>query len=444
MPRTRDEGRPAADPDASGSGTFTILWQVGLAALVAIAFTAGFLVLYATLNDLVWDESGALDSGRWMLPVLVLVFSLLVGLCRRYLRAPDVSHGGLVESMKGEGGTTDYRTFPGAFLSALFSLFSGASIGPEGAVAVLVGQISCFLRERLGIGSGSKEIALGFDTAALASAFNGIVGNVLFTGIFATEVQVRGRNALRYLTWNLLAGAIGFLFYLRLGLPSFARSIPFAPFADLEPAYILYAIALGIVGGLLAIGTGISLQAIGTVVERTFGEDAIAKSLAAGGIIAFVGFFIPDLLFSGEAQIHAIIAQPSRVGVAMLLLMAALKILLLALSFRSGYLGGPLFPLLFSATMIGLALSLAFPGVPVAITVLCVEVAAVTLALGAPLTAILLVAVVGSADPAMIVLLVISAVTAMIMAAEAKRMQQARRRHGAGAIAASGDSGRGD
>ncbi len=404
-------------------GTLTMLWQVIFTALIAITFTTAFLILYSLLNNLIWADSDYRGANRWMIPAGVLIFSLLVGLSQKYLRAPNVIHGGFTESMKGEGEKIDYRTFPGALLSALFSLLSGASVGPEGAIAVLIGDISCFLREKLKIGIHSAEAALEFDVAALASAFNGIVGNVLFTGVFATEFQVGGKNALRFLTWNLLAGAIGFLFYVRLGFPSFAQSIPFPPLADLRPAYILYAVVLGLLGGLLAIFTGISMQGAERILERTFRDRVVLRILAAGGITAAIGYFIPNLLFSGEGQIHDIIAQPAQIGVAMLVLMAILKILLLALSFKSGYLGGPLFPILFSSTMLGLALSLVFPGVPIAIFVLCIETAAVALALGAPLTAILLVAVVGTANQNMTVLLVVSAVTAMLLAAEFKRVR---------------------
>jgi H+/Cl- antiporter ClcA len=124
----------------------------------------------------------------------------------------------------------------------------------------------------------------------------------------------------------------------------------------------------------------------------------------------------PNLLFSGESQIHAIVADPVAIGAGMLLAMAVLKILLLALAFRSGYIGGPLFPILFSATMLGLAINLIFPGAPVSICVLCIEASVLSLAMGAPLTAILLVAVVGTADITMVLLLTISSVTAMVLA----------------------------
>jgi len=107
----------------------------------------------------------------------------------------------------------------------------------------------------------------------------------------------------------------------------------------------------------------------------------------------------------------------------MLFLYAILKILLLALSFKSGYIGGPIFPVLFSSTMLGLALSLLFPSVPVTIFVLCIEAGAFALALGAPLTAIILVLVVSNPGSIMITLVAISATTALVLSALMTQMR---------------------
>jgi H+/Cl- antiporter ClcA len=410
-------------PESTGSK----LWHIILIALIAIVFTAAFLTFYGELNRVIWLDNEFVTANRWTIPVGVLLFSLAVGLCQKYLHAPNVIHGSFVESLKGEGEEVDYRTFPGAFLSSIFSLLSGASIGPEGTIAVLVGDIACYTREKLKIAVHSASDSLGFDVAAMASAFNGIVGNVLFTGIFATEFQVGGKkNALRFLTWNLLAGAIGYMFYVALGLPAFAQSISFASIGDLYLVYIFYAFILGVFGALLAVFMGISMKGAGKIMDRVFGEKVVLRTLGAGVVVAVVCYFIPEVMFSGEAQIHTLIDNSVQVGAAMLLLYAVLKILLLAISFKGGYIGGPIFPILFSSTMIGLALSLIFPAVPVSILVLCIEVAAITLALGAPLTSILLVAVVGSADPHLLALLVLSAVTAMILA-QALKQRQAKR-----------------
>jgi H+/Cl- antiporter ClcA len=131
-------------------------------------------------------------------------------------------------------------------------------------------------------------------------------------------------------------------------------------------------------------------------------------------------------MFSGETTIHTIVENPAQFGILMLLLMAVLKIMLLALSFKSGYLGGPIFPTIFICTMIGLALSLVFPAVPVGIFVLCIMAAVVTLSLGAPLTAILLVFVITSANQNMLALLVLSSVIALIFGIIVRQMREKR------------------
>jgi H+/Cl- antiporter ClcA len=385
-------------------------------ALIAIVFTAGFMELYTGLTEAIWYNDFVM-SNRWTIPVGILLFSLMVGLCQKYLHAPTVIQGGFVEAMKEGKLETDYRIFPGAFLSSIFSLLSGACIGPEGTVTILVGQVSGWVRDRFRIAQESGALHLGFDMAALASAFNGIIGNPFFTGVLATEYQIGKKNVSTFLIWNLAAGIVGYLFYLALGLPSFSSMILFPPVTTLEPLMVLYAIILGVVGTLLALFAGFSMKGIGGIMERAFGDRILPRIMTAAVIIAAVGCFLPVLLFSGEMQIHRILEDPAGVGVTMLFLYAILKILLLALSFKSGYIGGPIFPVLFSSTMLGLALALIFPSVPVAIFVLCIEAAAFALALGAPLTAIILVLVVSNPGSIMMVLVATSATTALVLGA---------------------------
>jgi len=386
-------------------------------AVVAIIFAIGFLVLWSYLDRLVWSDR-ILSANPWAMPALVLFFSLIVGLCRRYLHAPSVIHGGFVEAVRGDADLPDYRLFPGAFISSLASLLSGAVIGPEGALGVLVSEISAFVRPRLRV---PASLAAGYDLAALASAFNGLIGSVLFTGVFATELQAgRPRSALQYLVWNLLAGAVGFIIFRLMGLPPFAQSIPFPP-TGLAPIYVLVAVLCGVIATGIAIGSGAWLQVVEKVMDRAFGERVVLRVMAAGVLVAAVGFVFPDLLFSGESQIHGIIADPARYGAALLLLMAVLKLGLFGVSIKAGYIGGPLFPILFSCTLVGLALNLLFPTVPVGVFVLCIEAGAFAVALGAPLTAILTVALVGMADQDTIVLLVVSVATALLLSAEAMK-----------------------
>jgi H+/Cl- antiporter ClcA len=386
-------------------------------ALIAVAFTAAFIQFTTALNTVIWANV-YISANRWAVPMVTIGLSLIVGLAQRFLGAPTVIHGGFTESLKQKGTATDSRTFPGALLSSVCSLLSGASVGPEGPVAILVSDIAAWMRQRLRISSAA---ALGFDVAALAAAFNGIVGNPLFTGVFATEYEVGAPSAALYLIWNLLAGVIGFAFYEALGLTAFAGAVAFAPVTHLEFSYFLWAVVLGVVGAAMALYTGIAMQVFGRLIPRIFGHHVMRRSLAAAVVIALVGLAKPELMFSGESQVHAIVADPSRYGVGMLLLLSLAKPLLLALSFKSGYLGGPIFPVMFACTMLGLALALVFPGLPLSILVLCIEGPAVALALGAPLTAIVLVLIVGSSSPDTMALIVLSTAVGVLVGTAARR-----------------------
>jgi chloride channel protein, CIC family len=415
----------ATQNDSSGQGKprYPKIRFVIILALVAIIFTALWLGVYGWLNNAIWKNS-FVTSNKWTIPVGVLFFSLLVGLAQKYLRAPTVINGGAMEAMKGGGEEkTDYTNFPGALLTSFFSLLSGASVGPEGALGALVQDITAWISDRLKV---AEESRLGLSLAALASAYNGIIGSPLFTGVLATEFQVGGKElGIAFLAWNLLAGVIGYFFFTLLGLPIFAKSIPFPPISTLKPEYALYAILLGLVGALLALLIAVSFQVFGRVMGR-FGDRVVLRTMVAAVVIAIVVYIYPELMFDGYSQIQPIIKNPVSYGVALLLLFALLKILLLGLSFKSGYLGGPTFPTLFSCTMVAMALSLLFPAIPVSILVLCIEAAAVSLLLSAPLAAILLVAIVGTADPYLIALMCLSTVTAMFVGIEVKRLMARR------------------
>jgi chloride channel protein, CIC family len=414
---------PKTGPNNESQGTFSKIWLVILFGFVAIAFTALWLWIYDWLNRIVWSNDFVI-SHTWTIPVGVVFFSLLVGLAQKYLRAPTVIHGGFTESIR-EGGhaKTDSSTFVGALVSSFCSLLSGASVGPEGPLAFLIQDIAAWLGEKMRVGEDSS---FGLSVASLASAFNGIVGSPVFTAVFATEFQVGGKEfSYAFLTWNLLAGAIGYLFFTLLKLPVFAQYIPFTPISTLTFPYVLSAILLGLVGSLLAIFIGGCFQFFGTVMAK-FGDRVVLRTLVAGVVIAVVVSFVPEVMFAGARQIFPMISDPAHFGVWLLLLFALLKILLLALSFKGGYLGGPIFPTLFASTMIALALSLLFPTVPLSILVLCIESAAVGLLLGAPLTAILLVAVVGTYNPYSIALMCLSTAMAMFVGAGFKWLMAQR------------------
>ncbi|MDX1417105.1 MAG: chloride channel protein [Candidatus Promineifilaceae bacterium] len=337
-----------------------------------------------------------------------MFFSLLVGLAQKYLNAPNAIEGDALDPMV-KGDTKVYKTFWGALATSFASLLSGASVGPEGPLGYLAVDIAAWLSVRFKLsGEGLIPAAM----AGISAAYNGLIGNSVFSAVMASETE-GGKGGLPQLAANLAAGSVGFLVFRLLGVPAFAGALSEGEPFDLSVELVIWAIILGLIGAVLAVYTGVAMRVFGTVMGRFEGRP-ILRVMVAGVIIAIVGYFIPDLLFSGEASLGAIVANPAQTGIAMLLILALVKPLLLALSLKSGYLGGPIFPLLFSAIMIGLALSLLFPDMPVGMLTACLQVAVITLALNAPLTSILLVTVITGADANLLELIVVSGVTAMI------------------------------
>lgn len=210
------------------------------------------------------------------------------------------------------GTETDYSTFPGALLSSYCSLFSGASVGPEGPLGILIQDIAAWMGEKLKVG---RKHRLGLSVASMASAYNGIIGSPLFTAVLATEFQVGGKElGFAFLAWNLLAGVVGYFFFTLLKLTVFAHYIPFTPIHALTLPYTFSAILLGSVGTLLTLFIGVCFQVLGKVMGR-FGDRVVLRTFVAGVVIAIVVYFFPQVMFAGEMQIFPMIKNPAQFGV---------------------------------------------------------------------------------------------------------------------------------
>jgi H+/Cl- antiporter ClcA len=389
--------------DQSSKKNFLHVIIIGI---ITAAFTGLWLGIYNWLNVVIWSND-FVQTHHFMLPLGVVIFSLLIGLSQKYLKAPNMIHsGGLVEALSGKNGEVNLKTFPGALIVSYLSILSGVSIGPEGSIGLLVTDIVSWFKDKFsGAGKNSQKLF----SVGLASAYNGIIGSPLFTGVLTTEIQEE--KNMKAIIWNLLGGIIGFVFFTLLHLHVFAKYIPFSPISSLKLEYFIYAFLLAFIGATLAIFVGVSFQFSEKLLDQFFKNKPLFRILTAGGITAIVVYFFPEVMFAGETQIFPMIANPASYGILLLLFFAVIKIILMSLSFKSGFIGGPTFPILFSSVMIGLALSLIFPWIPVSIIIPCIEVSAFSIALEAPLTAILLVAVINTSDANATALLILSAVT---------------------------------
>ena len=184
-------------------------------------------------------------------------------------------------------------------------------------------------------------------------------------------------------------------------------------------------VPLALAGLVLALLTAVFMRVAAGVFGR-LKDRVILRALVAGVIFSVVGVLAPVMMFSGETQVQTVIKGAAGYGIAVLLVMAVAKLALLSVGFKSGFLGGPTFPLIFASTAVALALNLAFPSVPVAIFVAGVMAGAVYALFRTPLMVVLLVGFMLDEGATMVALVVLAVATVMIVTPPIQKIMAAR------------------
>jgi H+/Cl- antiporter ClcA len=221
---------------------------------------------------------------------------------------------------------------------------------------------------------------------------------------------------------------VGYGIFLVLGEVGFLGFLDLPPVGSYVWWYAPLMVPLALAGLVLALLTAVFLR-VSTAFFGRFKERVVLRALLAGVIFSVVGVFAPVMMFAGETQVQTVVKDAAGYGVALLLVMAVAKLALLSVGFRSGFLGGPTFPLIFASTSVALALNLAFPGVPVAILVAGVMAGAVYALFRTPLMVVLLTGFMLDEGATMMALIVLAVATVMIVTPPLQKRIAARQTH---------------
>lgn len=231
--------------------------------------------------------------------------------------------------------------------AASFSaLLGGGSLGREGPLIQVGAALGSALAARMTMPTSGRRLLVASGTAAgFAAAYN----TPLAATLFVTEI-VTGMVTLEIIVPVLVASAIGATAArLALGdVPLYgARS-----FALASPSHLLFALALGPLGGLV----GASFVRLLGRAERAFLQipDPIARAAAGGVIVGLVAIFLPDVAGNGAEPLRAILdGHTSLLMVAVLLLAKPTATIG---SVGSGSVGGVFTPTMFLGASTGAVL----------------------------------------------------------------------------------------
>jgi len=336
-----------------------LLILVAVTAVPVALLTLIFLGLYTKGGQLVRETlPAALHISQPLCTILVATLGgLLVGLGMRYL---GVRHGeSLPKEM--EAGRVPYKGVPAYVLTALIGLTSGASLGPEGPLGQMGAAAASWVAERLKL---PKEKARILTLSGISSAFGGYLVSP-FGGAF---MSMEFTGSLSYPIYaNLMAAIVAALFGTLVML-GFTGVVPrglldFPEYSGFQWLHILYAVIFGLVGLVWAFLFKIVFGSV-TRLLTPLNRFRVLKPVVGGLIFGLIGAWLPLTLFSGEEELNTILAEGAQIGVAMLLLLAVAKLVTLSVCMSSGFPGGFVFPLLFSAGCLGYAIHLLFPFIP--------------------------------------------------------------------------------
>lgn len=384
--------------------------HVIVVAFIGAVSVLAWLLVFSLGNQLLW-ENEVVAANPWLFPAICLPFSLLVGLLVKYRNAPTSMDESLIDSLAGEVTAIEWRRLPVNIVVAWASLFSGAVLGPEGGIGGIGSKIAILYAERVRIPVEERS-RLVYST--LSASYNGLMANPLFTAVLGTELITDPAARTRNLPANLIGGVIGYLVFTAIGSTGLADYLHLTTEGDIGPPEVLLALPMALLGMGLAIVTAGLFRIAAASFGRFKGRE-VERALVAGLIFSAVGMVAPILLFSGETQIHEVLAEAANYGPLLLIAMALVKLALLAVAFKGGFLGGPVFPAIFASTCVALAVSLVFPSLRVDVLIAGVMAGFLMVLFRAPLMVILLTTVMLQAEPDLIALIVLAVATVMVV-----------------------------
>jgi H+/Cl- antiporter ClcA len=174
------------------------------------------------------------------------------------------------------------------------------------------------------------------------------------------------------LTIAAIAGVLGFSVFFAVGGEAFASVLRILDLLtySLRLWHLILAIALGILGAVLGLIFGLLLRVLKRLTIPVNGR-LIIRGTASGFLLGLLGMALPLTLFLGTSGLEVVTEQGTQMGLALVIVMVFAKMLATTGALANGFIGGPIFPLLFVSGTAGTAVNLIFPEIPLALAVAC-------------------------------------------------------------------------
>ena len=326
------------------------MWTIIVSGLFLSSIIAGisgaFLIIEGELTTLLWEVLPA--QMKW--PILYYFVLCVLGalvlsyLKKRFGQIPQTAHEALTELKAKQ--SVDYSI-----------LIFGAGVGPEAALLGAIISLSVWQSDKL------RYLYFHYDEQEQQTFWTKIqrlLHPQQFVQRYDTMLAPVDKKKLKQVMNGLFIvnGLVVFTFLMKLvGQPSFITKLGTGKVEMASLWLILPALLTAFV-----IGNAYQwLQAALAKICQPFEEKQnILVSLGAACIFLFV-ILMPRLLFSGQSFMHLVPSFGSQQAWYILVIAAIMKLVFLQVCLQTGWIGGDIFPVVFSAILIGFAVAQFFP-----------------------------------------------------------------------------------
>ncbi len=365
-----------------------LAWGILVSFLAAIG-TLIFVILMNLGLDFVWSwldpNEIAAFSGTWQIAAILTAAGLVVGLLHHFIKAEETNVFKAVVD-----GSLEPKNIPASLLVSLVSLIGGFSLGPEVPAGMLAGGLGTWLSDKRKL---SDEVRESNVLSGVVSAYGGMFTSPFAFVVMRLELAHLQRPAFfAIITIAAAAATIGFIVFYAFSGQEFAELLRILDLPDysLELWHLLAGAVFAVTGAALGLIYGITLGGLRRLV-RPLANQPIIRCTAGGFLLGLLGMALPLTLFMGAESLEIVTEKGAELGVALIVALVFGKLLATAGAISLGFIGGPIFPLLFVGGAAGTAVNLVFPEIPLALSIGCLMAALTAALLPAPFMIIIVV-----------------------------------------------------
>lgn len=334
---------------------------------------------------------GWFDGPLWWVGVATAA-GLLVGVLRRAFGMPEATPG-LIEDLQNEH--VEPRWVPSIVTVSAVSLIGGASLGPEVALGQMGGGTGGLISRRLDLDEdGTKAMTL----SGMAGAFGGLFSSPLLSIILVTEIaQPERRRYLRTFYGSLIASSVSLGIYFAIAGSVFLGAYQVPEF-DFEDWHLLAGFGLGVAAAAVVLLTAAVMRGAARVFT-SLPISSLVKPVIGGLVFGLIGVALPLTNFTGSDQLETVLQEGATLGIGFLIVVLIGKVIAFSVSMAGGFIGGPIFPILFLGGTAGVVANLLIPELPLGLAFTCLLAAVPGAIVPAPFTMVLLTALLAQVGP---------------------------------------------